>query len=183
MFADLEAQVEALEVGQRAGEVDEHTRAELSGIGVLDRLRAAESAPLRVQTLGGAAFAGTLARVGAGWLLLDREAGQETVVQLSAVVRVDGLPRSAAVPGSMDKITARLGLASVLRRLARNRSPVRLYLTDGTTTHATIDRVGSDFLDAALHAPGEFRRPDAVRGTTLVRLDALAAVSRPAGVT
>lgn len=178
MFADLEAQAEALEIGQRAGEVDERARAELTAVGALDRLRAAEGQPLRVWALGAGQFAGTLARVGPDWLLLDTDAERETVVRIDAVVRVEGLSRTSAVPGSMDRVSARLGLASVLRRLARDRCAVRVHLTDATTLHATLDRVGSDFVDAALHPPGEQRRPGAVRATTLIRFGAIAAVSR-----
>jgi hypothetical protein len=55
---------------------------------------------------------------------------------------------------------------------------VRLYLLEGTVIDATVDRVGGDFLDAALHAPGEARRRAEVREVQVVPIGAIAAVRR-----
>jgi hypothetical protein len=178
MFADLEAQAEALERAERAGEIDERVRAELGTVSLLDRLRAAVGTPVRLWTAGAGVLGGTLGRLGPDWVLLEQDGGREALVRLGAVTGVGGLGRASATPGSLDAVTARLGLWFVLRRIARDRSPVALQLTDGSSRHATIDRVGADFVEVAVHAPGEPRRAPAVREQLLVPTDALVAVSR-----
>lgn len=185
LFADLEAQVDALERLERAAEVDERTRGEIGTLTVHDRLRAAVGATLRVQARGGCALRGVVARVGPDWLLLDEGHGREVVVRSAAIIAVRGLPRVSAVPGSAGVVESRLGLRHVLRGIARDRSPVRLHLADGTTdgatVDATIDRVGGDFVEVAVHAAGEARRRQEVREVELVPLDALVAVRRAVG--
>lgn len=179
LFADLEAQAAALAVAERAGEIEERTRIELGGIGLGDRLSAAVGTPVQVQ-VSGLALSGTLDRVGTDWLLVDEGAGREALVPLRAVLTVAGLGRSAAVPGSQGAVHARLTLRSALRGVARDRSPLRLHLVDGSAVDTTLDRVGADFVDVALHAPGELRRRDAVRGVRTVPIAAIAAARRSA---
>lgn len=177
LFADLEAQSDALEVAERAAEVAERTRIEVGGVTLRDRLGAALGAPVRLQLAGGRAVAGALVRVGPDWLLLAEAAGRESVVALAAVLSVAGVGRSAAAePGGA--VAARLGLRSALRGIARDRSPVRVDLVSGETVDATLDRVGADFVEAARHAPGEPRRRGDVRDVVLLPFGALAAVSR-----
>jgi hypothetical protein len=55
---------------------------------------------------------------------------------------------------------------------------VSLQLSDGTSLAATLDRVGADFVEAAVHAPGEARRAAAVRDVLVVPMSALVAVRR-----
>jgi hypothetical protein len=178
LFADLEAQADALAVAERAGEVDERTRIEVGSLGLGDRLRAAVGTPVHVQVLGGLTVSGALHRVGADWLLLDETAGREAVLFLHAVVSVGGLGRAAAAPASEGVVHARLSLRSALRGLARDRAAVRLHLVDGSALDTTLDRVGADFVDVALHAPGEARRRTDVRGVRTVPVAAIAAVRR-----
>lgn len=182
LFADLEAQADALDVAERAAEVAERTRIELGGIGVHDRLAAGIGTVIRVETLGGQAQSGTVVRVGPDWLLVDETAGREHVVAIAAIRSVAGLGRSSAVPATGSApVTARLGLRSALRGIARDRSPVRVHLRDGGALDATVDRVGADFVEVARHAPGEPRRRGEVRDVLLVPLSALAIVSRRVG--
>ncbi|HZY75170.1 MAG TPA: hypothetical protein VFE40_02550 [Jatrophihabitantaceae bacterium] len=178
MFADLEAQADALEVAERAGEVDERVRAELGTLTLLDRLRPAIGSPVRLRTAGGGVVVGTVSRAGPDWVLLDQDNGREALVRLGAVTAIGGLGRLTAAPDSLDPVTARLGLWFVLRRIARDRSPLTVRLTDGSTLHATVDRVGADFVEAAVHAPGEQRRARAVREELLIPMAALIAVYR-----
>lgn len=178
LFADLEAQAAAAEQAERAAEVEERTRGELGALAVVDRLRAAEGAGLRLRLAGGRALSGTVHRVGPDWLLLAEDAGREAVVPLTAVLGVRGLNRYSAVPGSAGVVASRLGLRHALRGVARDRSPVRLELLDGTSLDATIDRVGADFVEVAAHAPGEARRRGEVSEAELVPLPALVAVRR-----
>jgi hypothetical protein len=100
------------------------------------------------------------------------------LVRLGSVTGISGLGRASTVPGTLDAVTARLGLWFVLRRIARDRSPASLQLTDGTTLAATLDRVGADFVEVAVHAPGEARRAAAVRDVLLVPMAGLVAVRR-----
>ena len=179
LFDDLAGQAEALEHAERAAEIDDRTRAEVGSVGFLDRLRAAGGVALRLRTPAGP-VSGTLSRVGRDWLLLDEDAGREVLVPLAAVLTASGLPALAAVPGTMDAVTRRLGLWFVLRRLARDRARVRVLLADGSATSGTIDRVGADFVELAVVPPGEVRRASAVRDVLAVPTGALAAVRREA---
>ena len=177
LFDDLAAQAEALERAERAAELEERTRAERGAVALLDRLRAAADRPLRVRTAAGT-VAGVLSRLGRDWLLLEQDGGAEVLVPVAAVLAIGGLPPVTAVPGTTDPVTRRLGLWFVLRRLARDRAPVRLTLADGTVLAATVDRVGKDHVEIAVLAPGEARRPGAVRGVLVVPTSALTTVRR-----
>ena len=181
LFTDLEAQAEALDVAARAAEVGERTRAEVSGLAVRDRLRAAQGTSVRIRLAGGAAIAGTVQRVGPDWLLIDEGAGRECVLAITALRSVSGLGRFSAVPGSEGVVESRLALRSALRGIARDRSAVRVHLVDGDVLDATVDRVGADFVEIARHAAGEPRRPGEVREVVLVPFAALAAVRRTVG--
>lgn len=178
LFADLEGQADALDVAARAAEVEERTRIEVGALSVGDRLAAALGTPVRLQLLGGLAVCGTLTRTGPDWLLVDEDGGFETVVPLAGLRSVSGLGRWSAVPGRRAPVHARLTLRSALRAVARDRSGVRLHLVDGGVIAATLDRVGADFVEAAVHAPGEPRRRGEVRAVQLVPFAALAAVTR-----
>jgi hypothetical protein len=178
LFADLEAQAQALEVAERAAEVGERARIEFGATGMLQRLRAAIGAGLRIELLGGVAVSGTVQRVGVDWLLCDEGAGREALVPLHAVRMVQGLGRMSATPGSEGAVAARLTIRSALRAIARDRSAVRLHTVDGAVLDATVDRVGADFVEVARHAAGEARRRAEVRDVVLVPLDAVAAVRR-----
>ncbi|MEO8889874.1 MAG: hypothetical protein ABI301_01820 [Jatrophihabitantaceae bacterium] len=178
LFADLEAQADALEQAERAAEVQDRTRAEIGALTLVDRLRPAVGAAIRLWTAGAGALTGTLERLGPDWVLLEQDGGREVLVRLGAVTGIGGLGRAATVPGTLDAVTARLGLWFVLRRIARDRSPVVLHLSDATTLAATLDRVGSDYVEVAVHASGEARRAAAVREVRLIPMTALAAVRR-----
>lgn len=178
LFADLDAQAEALERAERATEVDERARIEVGGLGLLERLRPAVGADLRLRCAGALTLSGVLGRVGPDWLLLDEGAGREVLVALAAVQGVSGLSRLSVAPDSMPIVESRLGLRHVLRGVARDRSPVRICRVDGSVLDATIDRVGADFVEAAVHPAGEARRRSEVRDVVLIPYAALAAVRR-----
>lgn len=181
LFDDLEAQAEVLERAQRAAEVEERTRGEIGGLAALDRLRAALGRPVRLRVDGALAVSGTLARVGPDWLLLDEGSGREIVVVARAVLGVRGLVRYSATPGSTGIVESRLGLRHALRGIARDRSAVRVHLRDGATVDATIDRIGADYIEVAVHPASEPRRRQDVREVELIPLAAIAAVRRASG--
>ena len=58
---------------------------------------------------------------------------------------------------------------------------MRVHLRDGGVLDGTLDRVGGDFVDLALHGAGEVRRRGEVRAVTAVPLAAIAAVRRAGG--
>jgi hypothetical protein len=178
LFADLETQAVALDTAERAVEVEERTRIEVGRIRLLDRLRPAVGADVRLRCTGDRGVAGRLVRVGPDWLLVIEEAGREAVVVTAGVLSVSGLGRISAIPESESVVESRLGLRHALRGIARDRSPVRISLFDGTIVDGTIDRLGADFVEIAQHPAGEPRRRDQVREVAVVPLSALAVVRR-----
>lgn len=180
LFDDLEAQAATLARAERAAEVEERTRLEVAALSIAQRLRPALGRSLRLIADGSVQVHGTLCHVGADWVLLDEGAGREVVVATSAVSQVIGLGPLAASgpPGGLDE---RMTMRLALRRIARDRSAVALHLRDGHVRFATIERVGADFVEVSVHAPGESRRPREPAGRLLVALAAVVAVRR-AGV-
>ncbi|MCU1659605.1 MAG: uncharacterized protein JWO57_4261 [Pseudonocardiales bacterium] len=176
LFADLEAQAEALERAERAAEVDERARIEVGALGITDRVRPSVGAPVRLRCAGGLTLNGTLIQTGPDWLLVDEGAGREAVVALRAVVAIGGLGRWS--DPDRGAVGSRLGLRHALRGLVRDRSPVLVYLVDGSTIAATLDRVGADFVEVAAHPLGETRRRGHVREMQLLTLGSLVAVRR-----
>lgn len=78
---------------------------------------------------------------------------------------------AAPIEGA-SSLSARLGLAFVLRDLSRRRCELDLVLASGTA-HGTIDRVGRDHCDLAEHEVGTPRRESSVSGYRIVPLDQL----------
>lgn len=176
LFADLEAQAEAIDAAEFAAEVEERTRIEVGALRLQDRLRSACGHRVRLTCLGGAIVAGALSRVGSGWLLVAERPDREAIVPLAAVTSVAGLGRLSTAPGSEGPVAARLGLRHALRGLARDRAAVSITLADGTSCVGTIDRVGTDFVEVAEHPQGEPRRAAAVRQVRVLPLAAIAVV-------
>ncbi|ADP84023.1 hypothetical protein [Pseudofrankia inefficax] len=164
LFADLDAQWEALEAAELAVEVADRGRREAGFLRLIDRLRPAVGHQVRVE-VGGLPSAergvlvGRLTALGVDWLLVEDQRRAETLVPLRSVLVVRGLSGDAAHPGHEGRVGARLDLRYVLRQVARDRSECRIALADGRIVNGTVDRVGADFLDVAEHTPGEFRRP------------------------
>jgi hypothetical protein len=110
-------------------------------------------------------------------MLVAERAGTETLMPLHAVLGVTGLGAQAAVPGSEGAVEARLGLGYALRRIARDRSPVVVTLSDGSTMRGTVDRVGADAFDLAEAEARDGRRGLGSTGQT-VPFVALSAMRR-----
>jgi hypothetical protein len=177
LFADLEAELAAAGRVAVEAELVDRTRGELARISFVDRLRAGVGRPVRVHVHGAAPVSGRLAACGTDWLLVDAGTA-EVLVPVAAVLGVDGLARWSASPDAPVPVVGRLALASCLRRFARDRAEVRCSLRDGSTVTGTVDRVGSDLVDLALHPEGEPRRPAAVAGVRTVPFAAMATVRR-----
>lgn len=159
LFRDLEGQADAMASAELAGEVAERTRLELSRIRLIDRLRAGEGRDVSLTVLGASVLRGTLVDCGPDWLLLVEEGGKDALVPLAAVLGIVGLdPRVSAEPGSEGVVHARCGLGIALRALARDRAAVACTVIDGSSIGGTVERVGVDHLELAVHPAGEPRR-------------------------
>ena len=176
LFADLEAQLEAAEQAELAGEVADRTRREAAAVRLGDRLRAATGHHLRLHLLGGATVTGAVMTAGGAWVLVEEPGGSEALVPGTALAGVSGLPSAVAPPEG--PVSAWLGLGAVLRGIARDRSAVTLVLVDGSGLTGTLDRVGQDFVEVAEHPGAEVRRRTEVRGVRAVPFAAVAAVRR-----
>ncbi|GAA1616155.1 hypothetical protein GCM10009789_82740 [Kribbella sancticallisti] len=175
LFADLESQFEAMQDGDLFGEVAERIRAEVGKITVLDRLRGAVGTVVRVELTHAAPVQGTLSRVGKDCLLLEGDRYEEWLIPDTALTAIHGLgPWAEAAEGA---VAAKLGLAHLLRGIARDRSPVTLFCGSNPVT-GTIDRVGADFLEIAEHPLDAPRRRTEVYNLRLVPTRALDAVRR-----
>lgn len=174
LFDDLESQLEheltAEEIDLRA----EEERLRLARISLRERLlalheRAAESAAsgrVRMRLVDGSTIVVRPFSFGKDWFsaeLADASpAHQNCIVPLAAIAGLllerAQVERSLVVPsGRESSLAARLGLAFVLRDLCRRRASVELRLLT-EVVRGTIDRVGRDHLDLAVHEPGSPRR-------------------------
>jgi hypothetical protein len=178
LFADLESQFDAMQDSELYGEVADRIRAEVGRITVLDRLRGAVGTVVRIELGHGLSVQGSLGRVGKDCLLLDADRGEEWLVPVGALTAVHRLgPWAEPAAGA---VAAKLGLAHLLRGIARDRSPVTVYCTGAGTppVAGTIDRVGADFLELAEHPLDAPRRRGEVYNVRLIPVAALIAVRR-----
>ncbi|MGO2658759.1 hypothetical protein [Mycetocola reblochoni] len=79
---------------------------------------------------------------------------------------VETVPGSGEPASAVPRIAERISLPFLLRDLARRRRPV-VVVTD-EKSHGTIDRVGADHCDLALHPEGTPRRRTAVTAVRIV---------------
>jgi len=185
LFDDLEGQLASELDAEEVDLLAEEERLRLGRLTLRDRLRAVHEvepgAVLALTLRGGDRVSLALATVGRDWIAGDLDAGvlRSAVVPLAAVAAYDPAGgqlaaslRAEPVPEPPTALSARLGLAFVLRDLCRRRAAVELHVA-GERRHGTIDRVGRDHLDLAEHAPGEPRRTAAVARIRLVAFDAL----------
>jgi hypothetical protein len=170
LFSDMELQVDALEGEARAAQVAELTRAERSSVHLVDRLRAAEGAPVDLVVRTGARVGGEVVDVAASWVLLH-DGPREHLVPTAAIVTVRGAPSVAAA--GLGSPLRRLGLGHALRAIARDRCVVRLDTLGGVVV-GRVDAVGADHVDVGLVDPAD-QRPRG--GQETVALWALGVVS------
>jgi len=178
LFGDLEGQLDAFAAAETEAEVADRARRELALLRLVDRLRPLREARVGLVVQGAGQVRGIVRDVGSTWVLLDEAPGTEALVPLAAVLTVSGLARVSAVAGEEGHVVRRLGLAHVMRGLARDRSPVAMTLVNGHRLTGTIDRVGAHFLELADHAPGQARRQGEVRGVLAIAHSAVALIQR-----
>jgi hypothetical protein len=173
LFADMEAQMASAHQLAQDSEVSERLRTDFASIELAARLHSQMGRHLKVDTGLPGSFEGVLSHVGRGWIVLQGR--RPAVVALGHAVLVTGMDRYSAVEAP----PARLGLASALRGLSRDRAQVQVFLAGRPAASAldgSVDRVGKDFFELSLTSRGEPRRAGNVRGVGLVPLHAVAAV-------
>lgn len=130
-------------------------------------LRTGENVPVRPTTVGRDWLSGRI-RDGSA-------AARQCIVPLAAIAGIvlarEQVRRSLATSArdTDPVLAARLGVAFVLRDLCRRRVAVEAVLPHGSV-FGTIDRVGRDHFDVAVHEPGQPRRQSAVSEYRLVPL-------------
>jgi hypothetical protein len=172
LLAGIAAEVAAADAAALDADIAEMERAARAEARLLDRLRGQRRASIEI--VGSGQIVGDIAAVGRDVVVLAADEGDWAVAAwgIAAVIELGS--------GAREPISAseRLGLASVARAWARQRSVVRVARIGAVPLDGTIDAVGADHLDLAEHDPGEPRRPEAVRRMVTVPLGAIAAIRR-----
>lgn len=186
LFADLEGRLEhELDLEQQELAAEEE-RLRLGRIALRDRIVAMgrSDATVALTLADGETLAVRLGSAGRDWIAGEVAVGaarQAVIVPLGSIAGVtperDQLERGLrAVPEeALPDLSARLGLAFVLRDLCRRRAGVEVSTRAGAFT-GTIDRVARDHVDLAEHEAGVPRRDSAVRRIRLVPFDAIVRV-------
>ncbi|MGM7668857.1 hypothetical protein [Microbacterium sp. A93] len=171
LFADLEAQLAHGRWQDTEMEAAELTRGERASIVLADRLRGALGRPLTVLLEDGQRLELTVSTVGATWLGGTDQNGS-LVISLDAVAAIDS-PLAVTVPDSSPG-RRNLTIGSLFRSLSRARAGVLVSGRDGRVLgEGTIDRVGLDHLDLAVHPRDEQRRGRNVRGLRVIPFGAI----------
>lgn len=194
LFSDLESQLEYGLTAEENDLHDEEERLRLGRLSLRDRLlqlmkisdRGANYSIAFVLT-GGLRLSAKVKTIGKDWFAADidsvptgdsrRRLQQQCIVPLGAVqgltltrrqIRHSLEPRPAQEgPGGL---TDRLGLAFLLRDLCRRRTTVEVVLAT-ESVFGTIDRVGRDHFDLAVHEATASRRDVDVVGYRLIAFD------------
>jgi hypothetical protein len=195
LFDDLESQLEQGRSAEEDELLAEEERLRLGRLSLRDRLAAlaraepgSEPQSVRVLLTTGLVIDVSPRTFGRDWLAgaIDRGPADpapgraaQCILPLSGVSSLlltrGQVRQSLGEPGPARGITDRLGLPFMLRDLCRRRSALELHVPEGVL-HGTIDRVGRDHFDVALHEPGSPRRESAVTGYRLVAIDRVALV-------
>jgi hypothetical protein len=184
LFDDLEGQLEnelnAEDLDVRA----EEERLRLGRLSLRQRLTmvstgAGRMRAIRILLVGGQSVTVRPTTFGRDWLaadLLDAGTGEpQCLLPVAAIAAVILLPEQvapslAAEPESAARLVDRIGLPFVLRDLCRRRKSLQIQTALGVVT-GTIDRVGRDHLDLAVHAVGTARRAAEVQQYRIIPLE------------
>jgi hypothetical protein len=195
LFSDLESQLEYGLTAEENDLHDEEERLRLGRMSMRDRLLQLVSVSDRGANYsiafvlaGGLTVSARVKTIGKDWFAADIDGGaaadpkrprQQCIVPLSGVqglsltrrqIRHSLQPRPTQ--DGAGAITDRLGLAFLLRDLCRRRTTVEVTLENGSL-FGTIDRVGRDHFDLAMHEPTAPRRDADVMGYRLIAFDSV----------
>lgn len=182
LFDDLAGQLEHELRAEEADLQHEEERLRLGRLTVRDRIAALQRAPdpaLRrvcYRSRAGELHAVRPLTVGRDWMAgdLDDRPGAQGIIPFSALDAL--LLDREQVPVSLEPgpdepvLAARLGLSFLLRDLCRRRTPLTVESTTGSVT-GTIDRVGRDHFDLAVHELEAPRRESVVEHVRVVAMD------------
>jgi hypothetical protein len=181
LLRDLEAQAEAADELRGIDEAADRTRRERAQATLGDRLRAGLGRTLTLDLVDGEVIGGTALECGPDWLLLGAgDAATEVIIPFSALRGVRGAGGWIDAP-PLGPSAARLDLRWLLGRLARDRGHLRLHLVGGGAVDGTIDRVGADHVDLAVHDADVPRRRSEILEHRVVPLAALVRIERARG--
>jgi hypothetical protein len=197
LFDDLESQLEQELTAEEIDLQAEEERLRLARMSIRDRVFAIHSSmgatasyAIRVLLKNDETISVRPAAFGKDWfsadLLEDSQRRSQCVVPIHAIAALvltreqvtlslgesSDSGSSSGSTASARGISARLNLAFVLRDLCRRRRSLELHLA-GSILHGTIDRVGRDHLDLAVHEPGTPRRENDVSHYRLVPFERL----------
>jgi hypothetical protein len=190
LFDDLESQLEQVISAEDVDLRAEEERLRLGRLSLRDRILSIHDArgedldqAIRIFLTNGDAVTVRLAAFGRDWFsgdLMDESSRQQQcVIQLAAIagvaltsVQMTQSLRATPTEANRNSLPARLGLAFVLRDLCRRRAAVELVTPTGSL-FGTIDRVGRDHVDLAMHDRGAPRRESEVFQSRVVPLSQL----------
>lgn len=186
LFDDLESQLESELAAEGVQRRSEEERLRAARTGLRERLAALLGRPdsgIRLRLIDGSAVELAPATLGRDWLAADLPGGGQCIVPFSAVAALSLTAAQArasrermpqAQPPERSEFSAKIGVGVVLRDLARRRVPLDvLTRAEPAPVHGTIDRVGADHFDLAVHERDVPRRESAVLETRIVSLGAL----------
>jgi hypothetical protein len=171
LFDDLEGQLESELNAEDLDLRAEEERLRLGRLSLRQRLTAVSrgagrAGTVRILLVGGRTLTLRPTTFGRDWLaadLLDGGSGDpQCLLPFEAIAAVLLLPEQVAPslepePEATARLVDRIGLPFVLRDLCRRRKGLHIHTALGQVT-GTIDRVGRDHLDLAVHAGGTARR-------------------------
>jgi hypothetical protein len=176
LFDDLESQLERERTAEELDLEAEEERLRLGRLAIRDRLVALAAGPgerpLRLALAGGTRLVVHPHTIGRDWVSAAMPDGRQCIVPLASIAsislsQVEVATSLQRIEGLHDTVSGRLGLAFVLRDLCRRRRQVEVTTADGILV-GTIDRVGRDHVDLAVHEAGSPRRESAVRDVLML---------------
>lgn len=171
LFADLEAQLEFGRWQSAEQDAAELTRGMWAELSLMDRLRGALGHQVRVVLQDGRIQVLQLRSVGPTWVGGHAESGA-VLISRDAILGVEGHLQRATVPSR--PLQAGPSMASIYRALSRRREALQVLGRHGdVVAEGTIDRVGKDHFDVAMHARDEFRRAAVVQGVRVIPFEAV----------
>lgn len=179
LFEDLESQLEQELTAEELDLEAEEERLRLGRLSLRDRLLAlsgstgaTSAGSFGIILSSGERMTVRMVSCGRDWfsadVIDDSPRHLQCIVPMGALAAIS-LTRAQVVASltpadesAPEPLAARLSLSFVLRDLCRRRRPVDLVLASGDC-HGTIDRVGRDHVDVAMHERGRSRRDSEVR--------------------
>lgn len=190
LFDDLEGQLEQ-ELGAEESDLRaEEERLRLGRLSLRDRLTSLFEAgdgsadcAVRVTLINGSTIVVRPRTFGRDWLsgdIVDESVHRaQCILPIAAISglvltreQVTSSLEASSDGGAVPGLSRRLGLAFMLRDLCRRRCAVEFTLGDGILT-GTIDRVGRDHFDVAVHEAGSVRRESLVSQYRIVSFSRL----------